>query len=431
MAKVLVIGSGGREHALAWALSRSQHVSQVYVAPGNGGTDWPQSGGLGMHPGAPCESVDLQATDFEKLIDFAKQNQIELTVIGPEVPLAAGIVDQFDAACLPVFGPSGAAAQLEASKVFAKDFMTEKGIPTAGYFVTDDAFEARKFLNERSGPVVVKADGLAAGKGVYVCENREQAGEAIHDLMVRRIYGDAGERVVIEECLRGREISVLAFADGHIVKPMLIARDYKRAHDGDAGPNTGGMGAIAPVQEISSDELNWIVSAVLQPVLDGMNALGTPYRGVLYAGLMLTDQGPRVLEYNCRFGDPETQVILPLLETDFYDILKACIDGRLNNLDLNWIEDASATIVLAAPGYPGEYPRDLPISGLEQLAMFNHTIAFHAGTRTQGQDIVTHGGRVLNITSVGADVEQALERSYAAIRAVQFDGMQYRRDIGH
>ena len=412
MAKVLVIGNGGREHALAWALARSPQVEQVYVAPGNGGTS---------------QNVDIGVSDFEVLIKFAKENAIDLTVVGPEVPLVGGIVDVFQAAGLPIFGPVQAAAQLEGSKAFAKDFMTEQNIPTGGYFTTDDYEDARHFLAEYKQPVVVKASGLAAGKGVLICDTREEAETALYQIMVGKVFGDAGSTVVIEERLKGRELSVLAFCDGKTAKPMIVARDYKRALDGNRGLNTGGMGAIAPADDVSGELIDTITKTAILPVIEGMKNLGTPYVGVLYAGIMLTDAGAKVLEYNCRFGDPETQVILPLLKTDLYTIMEACINGTLADIEIEWHDAYCATVVCTAPGYPESYPKGLPITGVDS---FSQGIVFHAGTAIKDGQLVTNGGRVLAVTALGDTLQAALQKAYAGVDAIHFDNMHFRTDIG-
>lgn len=427
MAKVLVIGSGGREHALAWSLSRSEKVKQIFVASGNGGTQWQANDGLGLNPRAPSQNVAINGDDFDALLSFAKDNNIDLTVVGPEVPLTEGIVDLFQANGLQVFGPRQSAAQIEGSKAFSKDFMTQQGIPTGEFFTTDDYDEARKFLTEYKKPVVVKASGLAAGKGVIVCDTQEEAGEAIHMIMSDKAFGDAGDIIIIEERLQGREISVLAFCDGKTVKPMVVARDYKRALDGNQGLNTGGMGAIAPANDISQDLINEITETALKPILDGMEALSVPYVGILYAGLMLTKKGAKVLEYNCRFGDPETQVVLPLLKTDLYDIMLACINGRLDQIEIEWHSGYCSTVVCASGGYPENYPKGLAISGVDTV---ESGIVFHAGTKQNDTMLVTNGGRVLSVSALGETLADALETSYAGVKKITFDGMQYRNDIG-
>lgn len=435
---VLVVGSGGREHALAWALARSSQVEQVYVAPGNAGTEWrplspcPPAGG-GVRGGAASTNVAVAADDIPTLVALARERRVDLTVVGPEAPLAAGIVDAFHAAGLRVFGPGRRAARLESSKAFAKAFMCEHAIPTAGYARFDDYSAARRFVEtfrgDASGGIVVKADGLAAGKGVIVCSDADEAQTALRRMMVEHEFGAAGDTVVIEERLSGPEVSVLAFADGCTVVPMPPARDHKRVYDGDRGPNTGGMGAYAPAPDVSEALVSEICRMVLQPAVDGMAARGTPYVGVLYAGLMLTPDGPKVLEFNCRFGDPETQVILPLLETDLVDILLACVEGRLDQVEVGWRPGACATVVLASPGYPGAYPKGLPISGLDEVAG-GDVVVFHAGTARRGGRVVTAGGRVLAVSGLGPDLPAALRRAYASIERIRFEGVHFRRDIG-
>lgn len=422
MKDVLIIGGGGREHALAWALARSSSVRQVFVAPGNGGTSWEQQAGL-----SPAKNVAISADDLDGLLKFALENQISLSVVGTEVPLALGIVDAFQDAGLAIFGPSQFAAQIEASKAFAKDFMHEQGIPTGEFYTTDDYYMARRFLHQYHKPVVVKASGLAAGKGVIVTSTSEEAEAALHKIMVDRAFGDAGEIVVIEERLQGREVSVLAFCDGIRCEPMLLARDYKRVLDGNRGLNTGGMGAVAPVDDLPPALLREVEQTVLQPVLEGMRNLGSPYVGVLYAGLMLTEEGPRVLEYNCRFGDPETQVILPLLKTDLFDVLEACIDGTLDQIELEWHDGACATVVAASAGYPDAYRKGVPITGVDAV---QQSVVFHAGTALRDGALVTDGGRVLAISARGATHEEALAAAYDDLRRIHFDGMHFRTDIG-
>jgi phosphoribosylamine--glycine ligase len=422
---VMIVGSGGREHALAWALSRSPNVDHVYIAPGNAGTEWPTSASR-----AASTNVAIDSCDFAALIAFAQQKQIGLTIVGPEIPLAQGIVDIFQAVGLRVFGPSRAAAALEASKAFAKSFMRDCHIPTADYAIFDDYHAACDYVKQSRHPLVIKADGLAAGKGVIVCDDSAEALTALRRIMLDREFGDSGQRVVIEERLIGPELSVLAFADGRTVALMPSARDHKRVYDGDQGPNTGGMGAYAPVPDISPALIEDIRRTVLQPTIDGMAARGAPYVGVLYAGLILTSDGPKVLEFNCRFGDPETQVILPLLESDLAEIVLACIEGRLDSVDVRWKASACATIALAAPGYPGSYPKGLPISGLESFAQDESAVVFHAGTARQGDQIVTAGGRVLAVSAPGIDLPAALTSAYNAVERIHFEGMHYRRDIG-
>lgn len=421
--KVLVVGGGGREHALAWKLARSRTVGLVYVAPGNAGTAWKASAGI-----AEAVNVAIPAEDTDALLAFARANAVDLTVIGPEVPLANGVVDAFQARGLRVFGPMQAAAQLEASKAFSKAFMQQHGIPTAVYAAFDDYEDARDFVEEFGRPVVVKADGLAAGKGVIVCDTVAQADEALRRILLESEFGSAGAQVIVEERLSGAEVSALAFSDGENVALMPFARDHKRIFDGDEGGNTGGMGAYAPVLDVPPDFAEIVLSQVLQPVVRGMTEAGTPYVGVLYAGLMLTPDGVKVLEFNCRFGDPETQVILPLLVSDLAEVMNACIDGTLSENMPQWSAEACATVVLASPGYPGSYPKGLPIAGLVETG--DNVIAFHAGTAHQGKDVVTAGGRVLSVSGRGASLNEALKCAYAGVEKIHFDGMHYRRDIG-
>lgn len=429
--KVLVVGSGGREHTLAWALSRSPQVGQVYVAPGNAGTEWPANpNGAGLQPRAASQNVAVGSDDLAGLVEFARREAIDLTVVGPEAPLAAGLVDAFQTARLPVFGPTQQAARLEASKAFAKDFMKQHNIPTGAYAVFDDYEAALGYLDRIEHQVVVKADGLAAGKGVLICDDIAQARAAVATVMVERAFGAAGQAVVIEERLMGPEISILAWCDGRQAVPIIPARDHKRAYDNDQGPNTGGMGAFTPAPDVDEALVAEARRTTLQPVIDGMAAQGTPYIGILYAGLMLTADGPKVLEFNCRFGDPETQAVLPLLESDIYEIFQACIEGRLAELNIAWQPGACATIVMASPGYPGNYPKGLLISGLETVARQEDAIVFHAGTAGSGEGVVTAGGRVLAVSAVGDELAQALGRAYAGVNQIQFEGAHYRRDIG-
>lgn len=428
---VLIVGGGGREHALAWALARSYRVKQVYVAPGNAGTQWSAVPCIeGYRPYIASENVNISSEDIPALVEFARKNEVGLTVIGPEVPLAAGIVDAFAAAGLKAFGPTQAAAQIESSKAFAKAFMREFNIPTAEYATFDDYDKALRWLETFNRPVVVKADGLAAGKGVIVCDTPEEAQGALKQVLLDRAFGGAGTQVIIEERLTGPELSVLAFTDGKTIAVMPPARDHKRVGEGDTGLNTGGMGAYAPVL-VDDDLMDEIKRTVLQPAVDGMAARGRPYVGVLYAGLMLTPTGIKTLEFNARFGDPETQVILPLLETDLTEIMLACIEGRLRDITVEWKDAACVTVVLASPGYPDAYPKGLPIRGLERDVQYpDGVIVFHAGTAKKDGTIFTNGGRVLAVSAVGDDMSTALAKAYAAVGKIHFDGMHYRRDIG-
>ncbi len=427
---VLVVGSGGREHALAWAISRSPQVTQVYVATGNAGTTWQAGDRKGLAVGAPCQNVPIASEDIDGLLRFAQENAVALTVVGPEQPLVNGIVDRFQAHGLRIFGPKQAAARLEGSKAFAKRFMSDNNIPTADYAIFHDLYSAQSYIRAINRPLVVKADGLAAGKGVIVCDTTEQALTAAQHIMAERAFGKAGEVVVVEERLSGREISVLAFCDGKTAKPMLVARDHKRALDGDKGLNTGGMGAIAPAPDIKPALVAEAMQRIVQPALDGMNALGTPFVGVLFVGIMLAPKGMMTLEFNCRFGDPEAQAILPLLQTDLVDVLNACIDGTLVDLELSWSDQSCAAVVLASGGYPNDFKRGYPIQGLEKPHDTAHNLFFHAGTSVHDGRIVTSGGRVLAAVGIGRDLDSALERAYHLANTVYFERMHYRRDIG-
>lgn len=430
--KVLVVGSGGREHALAWALSRSPRTKQVYVAPGNAGTEWSENPkSTGLQPRAASQNVLISAEDILALLKFAEREQIDLTVVGPEVPLSMGIVDDFHAAGLRIFGPTKAAAQLESSKAFAKQFMKQHGIPTAEYGAFTDFEAARQFVHDFGKPVVVKADGLAAGKGVIVCDDVAQAENALRRIMLDQEFGAAGRTVVVEERLEGEELSVLAFCDGKTTVMMPPARDHKRVFDHDKGSNTGGMGAYCDeTSQLTPHLLDEINTTIFKPVLAGMAAKGTPYIGVLYAGLMLKGKKLKVLEFNCRFGDPETQVILPRLhwDTDLPYLIGACSEGNLLYRPANWNSEAVATIVLTSPGYPGSYPKGLPISGLDDVP--DDVMVFHAGTAKKDGQIVTNGGRVLNVTAMGNTLEEAVNRAYAGVEKIHFEGMHYRKDIG-
>ncbi len=421
MDTLLVIGSGGREHALAWKLAQSPDVGRIFVAPGNGGTA----------AEARCENVAIDPLDFTSLTAFARREAIALAVVGPETPLAAGIIDAFAGAGIPAFGPPAAAARLEGSKAFARAFMARHGIPSPAYRVFGATEDALAFLQTAAFDVVVKASGLAAGKGVVVPESRLEAEEAVVAIMRQRQFGAAGDEVVIEERLQGQEVSVLAFVDGRRWALMPLAQDHKQVFDGDRGPNTGGMGVYAPAPLLSPEETAVVEESVLRPVVEGMAAAGTPYRGVLYTGLMLTAGGPKVLEFNCRFGDPETEVLLPLLDGDLYAILQACVAGRLHAEELRWSPQAAACIIAAAPGYPGDYPKNLPIRGAAAAEALPGLKVFHAGTALAPDgSLRTSGGRVLAVTAVGVDKQQALDRAYAGIGMIDFPGMHYRRDIG-
>jgi len=420
--KILIIGNGAREHALAWKLSRSPRVGAVFVAPGNGGT--------ASAPGI-IQNVPIEAGNFDELLAFATSRDISMTVVGPEGPLASGIVDRFGTAGLRCFGPGRAQTRLESSKAHAKDVMRRLGIPTADYAAFTDYAAATTYLRRVGPNVVLKASGLAAGKGVILPASMTEAEAALRAIMVERSFGDAGDEVVIEERLTGEEASVLAFCDGTTVAPMPPAQDHKPVFDGDRGPNTGGMGAFAPASIVDAALLDEIVDGVLQPVVTALASRGTPYIGVLYAGLMLTADGPRVLEFNCRFGDPETEVILPLLDNDLLDVLDACVDGALDNIDLRWRDGAAATVVVASGGYPGPYPKGRLIEGAAAAGAMPGVIVFHAGTRVDGDDLVTDGGRVLAVTGIEHDLPAALASAYRAIEPISLEGMHFRTDIGN
>ncbi len=417
--KVLIVGGGGREHALAWKMAQSERVAQIFVAPGNAGT------------AGVATNVAIKDSDIDGLLEFAQKNEIGLTMVGPEVPLSLGIVDRFNAQGLPIYGPSQAAAQLESSKAFSKAFMERHGIPTARFAAFREFDAALAYLDKlpESG-VVVKASGLAAGKGVIVCDDLAQGREALREIMLDQQFGAAGGEVVIEERLDGVEVSLLAFCDGKTAVPMVPARDHKRIFEGDKGPNTGGMGAFAPVPDLDDDFVARMTQDVLQKTVDGMAADGIPYVGILYAGLMLTAGGVQVLEFNCRFGDPETQVILPLLESDLVAVIERCLDGELCTDDVVIRDGAAATVVMAAPGYPGGYPKGLVISGVEIADGADGTDVFHAGTALVDGELVTSGGRVLAVSATGVTLDEALERAYEGVQKIGFEGAQVRGDIG-
>ncbi|MBI4553792.1 MAG: phosphoribosylamine--glycine ligase [Candidatus Latescibacteria bacterium] len=415
---VLVIGGGGREHALVWALRRAPSVQTLYAAPGN----------PGIAQSAEC--VPLKATDMDGLAAFAADHRVDLTIVGPEAPLAAGLVDRFTALGLRAFGPSRAAAEIETSKAFAKALMKTTGIPTADYQSFTSPDEATAYVRRHGAPVVVKADGLAAGKGVVVCRQVDDAIRTIQQMMVEQVFGAAGTRIVVEDYLAGEEASVLALTDGETVIPLIPSQDHKQVFDGDRGPNTGGMGAYAPVPVVDERCLDEIMARILVPAVRAMAAQGRPYRGVLYAGLMLTADGPKVIEFNCRFGDPETQVIVPLLKNDLADIAVAVCEGDLSRVSLDWHSSAAVCVVLASGGYPGKYETSKPISGLDRLAGLDDVIVFHADTALKDGQVVTDGGRVVGVTALGRDIRAAISRAYEAVDQVAFEGKYFRRDIG-
>jgi len=424
---ILVIGSGGREHALVWKIAQSPKVIKIFCAPGNAGTS------------QIAENVNIASEDILSLRDFALHNQIDLTVVGPETPLVLGIVDEFEAHGLKIFGPGKNAALLEGSKVFAKKLMEKYNIPTADFLSFIDEAEAKKFIKKVGAPVVVKADGLAAGKGVIVCQTEAEAIRAVERILSEKEFGEAGNEVIIEECLIGEEASLLCFTDGKTILPMAGAQDHKRVNDHDEGPNTGGMGAYSPTPILTDDLLIKIEREILGPTISGMEAEGHSYKGVLYVGLMITKEGPKVLEYNCRFGDPETQCILPRLKTDLVEVMLATIhclpagasakEGSLSTVHLDWGHPA-VCVVLASGGYPGHYKKGYEIEGLENARELDDVIIFHAGTAEKEGKIVTSGGRVLGVVGMGETIRQAIDRSYMAAKLIHFKDMHYRKDIG-
>ena len=414
--KVCVIGNGGREHALAWRLSISPSVTKVYAIPGS----------AAMSDCAELVGIDWQQSDH--LINFLKDNQVDLVVVGPEAPLVAGLADELNKAGIPVFGPSKAAAQLEGSKVFAKDLMKKYNIPTAAYGVFHNVEEAKAFIATTGAPIVVKADGLAAGKGVVVAMTVDEANEAVEDMLSGNRFGEAGSTVVIEEFMEGEEASLLAFVDGKTVVPMIASQDHKRIFDGDKGSNTGGMGTYAPAPVLTDALRDEAMKTILEPMVGAMQKEGMPYVGCLYAGLMITAEGPKVVEFNARFGDPETQVVLPLLDSDLGQIMMACATGNLTAHMVKWKDSSAACVILASKGYPETSSKGDVIHG--DIKQHDTTIVFHSGTKLVGEEYVTNGGRVLGVVGLGKDLRTALDRAYGRIEHINFEGMQYRTDIG-
>lgn len=418
--QILLIGSGGREHALAWKLAQSGQVEKIFAAPGN----------PGIAAEEKCECVELNLNDLDSVADFAEEHGIDLTVVGPEATLVAGIADVFAARGLAVFGPSKVAAELEGSKAFAKNLMAKYNIPTAFFKVCEDLETAKAYVKEKGAPIVIKADGLAAGKGVVVAMTEAEAYEAIDEMMgEQHKFGGAGARVVIEEFMQGEEASLLAFTDGEHIVPMIASQDHKRAFDGDKGPNTGGMGTYAPAPVLTDILRLRAVEKILKPVVAAMKAEGRTYKGCLYAGLMVCGDEVKVVEFNCRFGDPETQVVLPLLDGDLAEIMLACATGGLDKVSIGWHDKAAVCVVLASGGYPEYYAQGYPISGLDEAGKMPETVVFHAGTKISDGSVVTAGGRVLGVTAVGKDIADAQERAYKAASVISFKDMQYRKDI--
>ena len=415
--RILVVGSGGREHALIWKIAQSPQVSKLYCAPGNGGIE--------QH----AECVPIHAEEIEKLGDFAEQQAIDLTVIGPERPLIMGAVDHFEGRGLKVYGPSAQAARLEGSKAFTNELVQRAGVAGKRFEVFSEPEPARRYIRKQGAPIVVKADGDAAGKGVIVAQSVDEALEGVDRAMVQREFGAAGDRVVIEECLVGEECSIKVFVDGQTIVPMVPSQDYKRIYDGDEGPNTGGMGCYSPVPTVSQEILEHVIEQVITPTVRQMAEEGCPYRGTLYAGIILTESGPRLLEYNCRFGDPESQVVLPRLDSDLVEIMLATVEGRLDEVQVRWRDEKAVCVVVASGGYPGSYEKGKLMSGLDEADALPETIVFHAGTRRAGDSHITSGGRVLGVTALGASFQQARDRAYHAVGLIDFEDMYFRTDI--
>lgn len=417
--KVLVVGSGGREHAVIRKLAENPEIDRIFCAPGNGGIS------------VQAQLVEIKATDVEGMVAFAKKEGIDFVVVTPDDPLVLGMADAMEEAGIPAFGPSKKAAQIEGSKVFAKNLMKKYGIPTAKYEVFDDPSKVIAYIErENQFPAVIKADGLALGKGVVIARNLAEAKEAVHSIMEDKIFGKSGNQVVVEEFLTGKEVSVLAFTDSHTISPMISSMDHKRIYDNDEGPNTGGMGTIAPSPYYTPEVAKRCMEEIFLPTMEAMKKEGRPFKGCLYFGLILTERGPKVIEYNCRFGDPETQVVLPLLKTDLFTIMRAVRDERLGEVDIQWSTGAAACVVLASGGYPKKYETGLPIEGLDENGGHPGVIVYHAGTKKQDGGFLTAGGRVLGVTGLGETLPQALEKAYGAVREITFKNAHYRTDIG-
>ena len=421
--RILIVGSGGREHALAWKIAQSPKADEIYCAPGNAGI------------AKVAECVDIKVTDISSLLAFAIEKKIDMAIIGPESPLILGIIDEFRKAGIRTFGPTKAAAAIEGSKVFSKELMAKYKIPSADYRSFSDPEKANAYINEICGDstecrVVIKADGEAFGKGVYVCSMKDQALDAIKNIMVDRLFGKSGDRLIIEERLEGQEASLMSITDGENIIPLRPAQDYKRAYDNDEGPNTGGMGCYSPVPIITDELYSQVMETIIKPTVAAMKTEGCEYSGLLYSGIMLTKDGPKVLEYNARFGDPETQVVLPLLETDILDLMTASIDGSLDSVEVKWYNKKVVCVVAASGGYPGEYVNGYQISGLETADAMENVSVFHAGTRFLNGAVLTNGGRVLGVTANGSTYSDAIDNAYRAVDAISFEGMHYRKDIG-
>ncbi len=415
--KVLVIGSGGREHALVWKLSQSSRVDKIFCAPGNAGI------------AELAECLDIKADDSASLLNFVKYEGIDLTVVGPEAPLTAGIVDAFVKEERRIFGPDKSGARLEGSKVFAKDFMLKYGIPTAEYKMFTSYLHAEEYIRLKGVPIVIKADGLAAGKGVFVCERMDEAIDSLKMIMKEKAFGIAGEKVVVEQCLKGEEASFMALTDGETVISLASSQDHKTVFDGDKGPNTGGMGAYSPAPVLTGKLQAVVMKSIIGPVMKGLARERINYRGVIYAGLMICDGKPYVLEFNCRFGDPEAQPVLMRLDSDIFDIMKATAEGKLRDIKVSWKDEAAVCVVAASKGYPGEYTKGRVIDGLDEFRNKRNTVVFHAGTKIKKGKVVTSGGRVLGVTALGKDILTAKKNAYRAIEKIHFQGMHYRKDI--
>jgi phosphoribosylamine--glycine ligase len=416
--KVLVVGGGGREHALVWKIAQSPKVSNIYCAPGNAGIS------------EQATLVPIKANDLNGLLNFASREKIDLTIVGPEEPLTKGIVDLFESKGLTIFGASQKAAELEGSKAFAKEMMKKYRIPTSLCEIFDDPKKARDYIRRQGAPIVVKADGLAAGKGVILCKTVEEALKSVDQIMVEKIFGEAGNRVVVEEYLVGEEASYIAFTDGKAILAMASSQDHKQVFDGDQGPNTGGMGAYSPAPVVTDDVHEKIIEKILRPIIQGMGEEGRPYKGVLYAGLMIHEGHPKVLEFNARFGDPETQPVLMRMKGDIIPILGACIEGNLSRYKIEWDSRAAVCVVMASKGYPGDYEKGEPISGLKEVSQMEDIFVFHAGTALKDGQMSTNGGRVLGVTGLGKDIPRAIERTYQAVQKISWEGVHYRKDIG-
>lgn len=416
--KVLVVGSGGREHTLVWKIAQSLLVEELYCAPGNGGIS------------AIAQCVPIKAMDIEGMVKFSKEKQMDMVVVAPDDPLAAGMVDALEEAGIRAFGPNKAAAVIEGSKAFAKELMKKYNIPTADYEVFNSSNDAINYLKDKKFPIVIKADGLALGKGVIIAQSFEEAKKAVENIMEDRVFGDAGQKVVIEEFLVGQEVSMLAFTDGKTIKTMVSSQDHKRALDNDRGLNTGGMGTFSPSRIYTEEIHNYCVEKIYKPTVEAMNREGRKFKGVLYFGLILTEDGPKVLEYNARFGDPETQVVLPRLKTDILEVFNAVIDERLNEIEIEWDDNACVCVIMASGGYPEKYQTGYEITGIDKTERDINTVVFHAGTKREDGKYYTAGGRVLGVTSLESNLESAIKKAYEGVSKISFEGMHYRRDIG-